>query len=64
MFCDPQDGKTAVFTGDRSTNQRRMEMYSYSLMQTKHISSKLIVLYNLQIKEHGKLVDRFLLGTL
>lgn len=41
-----------------------MEMYSYSLMQTKHISSKLIVLYNLQIKEHGQLVDRFLLGTL
>lgn len=63
-FVTPKTGKTAVFTGDRSTNQRRMEMYSYSLMQTKHISSKLIVLYNLQIKEHGKLVDRFLLGTL
>lgn len=58
MFCDPpppQTDKTALFTGDRSTNQRRMEIYSYSLMQTKHISSKLIVLYNLKIKEHGLL---------
>lgn len=38
----PLTGKAAVFTGDRLTNQRRREMYSYSLMQTKHLSSKII----------------------
>lgn len=42
VLWPPLTGKAAVFTGDRPTNQRRREMYSYSLMQTKHLSSKII----------------------
>lgn len=40
-FVTPLTGKTSVFTGDISTNKRR-GVYSYSLMQTKHLSSKII----------------------
>lgn len=66
VLWPPLTGKAAVFTGDRLTNQRRREMYSYSLMQTKHLSSKIIqfcTICKLRNIWTGKTME-FLWGTL